>query len=201
MASPNKFRKLNKPATLTPPKKSFDETVINLEYSMNRKTQETSDNMRLAVVLKAGLKRTLKNPKGFVESAWNGANLCERVWLVLQRPLRPLLARILSQFCHLASQVSWRLQLPHGPHLGTGQAADCSAVRGNRRRRQKGHAFRIQGKLHCNVCSTDAQGQARHQCDSDRGEDHSQWEDIPVWPSTVLGFTGLKWASSDMEKR
>ena len=124
-ASPNKFRKLNKPATLTPPKKSFDETVINLEYSMNRKTQETSDNMRLAVVLKAGL----KNPKGFVESAWNGANLCERVWLVLQRPLRPLLARILSQFCHLASQVSWRLQLRHGPHLGTGQAADCSCPR------------------------------------------------------------------------
>ena len=41
-----------------------------------------------------------------MESAWNGANLCERVWLVLQRPLRPLLARILSQFCY--NSAIWR---------------------------------------------------------------------------------------------
>ena len=76
----NKFRKLKHVPNETPKKKVVDSTVVDLEYNKNPSTGDVTDNMRLTVVLKAGT----KNPKGFMERAWNGANLREKYWFALQ---------------------------------------------------------------------------------------------------------------------
>lgn len=78
-SSPNKFRKLtHAPPQETPKKQVFTATTVDLEYTKNPQTGELTDNMRLTVILKAGI----KDPKGFMESAWNGANLREKHWSV-----------------------------------------------------------------------------------------------------------------------
>ena len=74
---PNKFRKLNRKVE-TPTNKVIDATIFDLEYTKNPTTGEVTEGMKLTCVLKAGL----KNPKGLIESAWNGANLREKWWYV-----------------------------------------------------------------------------------------------------------------------
>ena len=79
----SKWGRLKNPQRDTPRKPSADKTCVSLEYTFNPQTQEMTENMRLVVVLRAGI----KDPKGFLEAAWEASRLREPI----QYSARPIL--------------------------------------------------------------------------------------------------------------
>ena len=70
-----KWGRLKNPPKDTPRKQDLNKTHVSLEYTLNPNTQEMTNNVRLVVVLRAGL----KDPKGFMSAAWEGARLRETI--------------------------------------------------------------------------------------------------------------------------
>ena len=72
----SKWSTFRTPDRQRPPTSRKAITMVALEKTFNPATQAYTDNFRLGVSLKAGL----KNPKGFVEAAWAAAALGEKPW-------------------------------------------------------------------------------------------------------------------------
>ena len=71
----NKWARLKTPPKEEYKKKDHHKTHVSLEYTLNPQAQEKSENIRLVVTLKAGI----KDPKGFLALAWGGVRLREEI--------------------------------------------------------------------------------------------------------------------------